>query len=183
MLREGHFKSSLERQSIMKISRIAFCSQVLLVALCANSYVWAQDSASDADKAFVGKVSQGGWYEVEASKLASSKALAQDVKDLAIAEIHDHELVNSELKAISATKGVAIASTLIPEFQQKLDHLKTLSGAEFDAAYLEEMKAIHDKDEKLFAQEAVDGGASAYKAFAAKTDRIVKRHIGALHGV
>jgi len=168
----------------MKISRIAFCSQVLLVALCANSYTWAQDSASDVDKAFVGKVSQGGWYEeVEASKLASSKALAQDVKDLAIAEIHDHELVNSELKAISASNGVAIATTLIPEFQQKLDHLKALSGAEFDAAYLEEMKAIHDKDEKLFAQEAVDGGANAYKAFAAKTDRIVKRHIGALHGV
>ena len=63
---------------------------------------------------------------------------------------------------------MAIAPTLISEFQQKLDYLKGLSGEQFDAAYLEEMKAIHDKDEKLFAQEAVDGGASAYKAFAAK---------------
>jgi putative membrane protein len=174
-------------QSTMKISSIALLSQVLFLAsflaMCVNSPALAQDAASDADKAFVGKVSQGGRYEVEASKLALSKAVAQDVKDLAATEVHDHELVNRELKAISASKGVAIAPTLIAEFQQKLDHLKSLSGAEFDAAYLDEMKAIHDKDEKLFAQEAVDGGAGEYKAFAAKTDRIVKRHIGALNGV
>lgn len=171
----------------MKISSIALSSQALFLAIffamCANNHALAQDAASDADKAFVGKVSQGGRYEVEASKLALSKAVAQDVKDLAATEVHDHELVNRELKAISASKGVAIAPTLIPQFQQKLDHLNSLSGAEFDTAYLDEMKAIHDKDEKLFAQEAVDGGARAYKAFAAKTDRIVKRHIGALSGV
>ena len=171
----------------MKISSIALSSQALFLAIffamCPNNHALAQDAASDADKAFVGKVSQGGRYEVEASKLALSKAVAQDVRDLAATEVHDHELVNRELMAISASKGVAIAPALIPLFQQKLDHLKSLSGAEFDAAYLDEMKAIHDKDEKLFAQEAIDGGASAYKAFAAKTDRIVKRHIGALSGV
>jgi putative membrane protein len=171
----------------MKISYIALFSRVLLpaifLAMCADTPARAQDTASDADKAFVAKVSQGGRYEVEASKLALSKAVAQDVKDLAATEVHDHELVNRELKAISASKGVDIAPTLIAEFQQKLDHLKSLSGAEFDAAYLDEMKVIHDKDQKLFAQEALDGGASAYKAFAAKTDRIVKRHIGALSGV
>jgi putative membrane protein len=166
----------------MKISRALLGSLALFVAMNTNSNVWAQDSASDADRAFVAKVSQGGRYEVEAGRLALSKAVAQDVKDFASTDVHDHELVNGDLKAISAKLGVAIAPTLIAEFQQKLDHLKGLSGEQFDAAYLEEMKAIHDKDEKLFAQEAVNGGASAYKAFAAKTDRIVKRHIGALHG-
>ena len=166
----------------MKISRALPCSLALFIAMCASNHVWAQDSASEADRAFVGKVSQGGRYEVEAGKLALSKASAQDVKDFAATDVHDHELVNGELKTISAKLGVAIAPTLIAEFQQKLDYLKGLSGKQFDAAYLEEMKAIHDKDEKLFAQEAVDGGASSYKAFAAKTDRIVKRHIGALHG-
>ena len=45
--------------------------------MCAGSHVWAQDSASEVDKTFVGKVSQGGRYEVEAGKLALSKAVAQ----------------------------------------------------------------------------------------------------------
>jgi putative membrane protein len=142
----------------------------------------AQDAASETDKAFVAKVSQGGSYEVEASKLAVQKATAQDVKDLAIAEVHDHELVNRELKTISASKGVTIAPTPNAEFKQRLETLKAVSAADFDAAYIKDMAAIHAKDEKLFAQEAIDGGASQYKAFAAKTDLIVKRHIGTIHG-
>ncbi len=164
----------------MKSSVPTLCLSVLMLGITLP--VWAQETASANDKAFVAKVSQGGRYEVEASKLALRQAVAQDVKDLASSEVHDHELVNQELKTISSSKGVSIVPTLNAEFQQKLDHLKGLSGKDFDAAYLDEMAAIHDKDEKLFAQEAIDGGASEYKAFAAKTDQIVKRHIGALHG-
>lgn len=166
----------------MKIPFAAYCAPILFSVIVAATPVSAQNVASDADKAFVGKVSQGGRYEVEASQLAVHKASAQDVKDLAYTEVHDHQLVNQELKAISAADHVSIAPALNAEFQQKLAHLGSLSGKDFDAAYLDEMAAIHDKDEKLFAQEAVDGGASNYKAFAAKTDLIVKRHIGALHG-
>jgi putative membrane protein len=54
--------------------------------------------------------------------------------------------------------------------------------ADFDAAYIQDMEQIHDNDEKLFATEATDG-SPAYKAFAHQTDLIVKRHIGALHGL
>ncbi len=166
----------------MKQSLAALCLPAALFAFTSAGQLLAQDTASNTDKAFVAKVSQGGRYEVEASKIALQKAVAQDVKDLANTEVHDHELVNSELKRTSTAEKVPIAPLLNSDFQQKLDHLKTLSGAEFDQVYLSEMAAIHDKDEKLFAQEAIDGGASEYKAFAAKTDLIVKRHIGGLHG-
>jgi putative membrane protein len=44
------------------------------------------------------------------------------------------------------------------------------------------MQDIHDKDEKLFAKEAMEGSDS-FKTFAHPTDLIVKRHIGALHGL
>ena len=166
---------------MMKQSLAALCLPAALFSFTSAVQLLAQNTASDTDKAFVAKVSQGGRYEVEASKIALQKAVAQDVKDLATSEVHDHELVNSELKRISAAEKVLIAPVLNSEFQQKLDHLKTLSAADFDQTYLSEMAVIHDKDEKLFAQEAIDG-SSEYKAFAAKTDLIVKRHIGALHG-
>ena len=138
-------------------------------------------NASETDKTFVGKVSQGGMYEVEASKVASQKATAQDVKDLAITEVHDHALVNGELKKIASTDGIVVAPHLNATFQQRLDKLKNTSGQEFDSAYASDMAQIHDMDEKLFAQEAVDGSGQ-FKMFAAKTDLIVKRHIGAIHG-
>jgi putative membrane protein len=141
---------------------------------------FAAGDASDADKVFVGKVSQGGMYEVEASKVAAMRASAPDVKDLALTEVHDHEGVNARLKAIAAKTGVPVSATLNAEFQARLAKLKAASAADFDQAYLTDMQQIHDKDEKLFAQEAQEG-SDAYKNFAHQTDLIVKRHIGALN--
>jgi putative membrane protein len=137
-------------------------------------------AASDTDSTFVGKVSQGGMYEVIASQYAESHAHAQNVKDLAVMEVHDHTLVNRRLMQIAQGAGIHVATTLNPEFQQRLDKLKAVPKDQFDQAYLADMKQIHDNDQKLFAQEANDG-TGAFKPFAAETDIIVKRHIGALN--
>jgi putative membrane protein len=45
------------------------------------------------------------------------------------------------------------------------------------------MKTIHALDGAAFAREAKTGKNADLKAFAAETELIVKRHIGALHGV
>ena len=157
-------------------------SSAAVVALSLASVLYALEPASDADKAFVGKVSQGGMYEVEASKIAEERASSPDVKDLSITEVHDHSLVNHELKRIATLKGIPVSATLNAEFQQRLEKLKSVSGPAFEAAYITDMQAIHDKDEKLFAAEATEG-SDAFKTFAHQTDLIVKRHIGALHGL
>ncbi|MGI4792186.1 MAG: DUF4142 domain-containing protein [Janthinobacterium lividum] len=150
-------------------------------AFCLASALYAAP-ASSADKTFVGKVSQGGMYEVVASQYAEQKAIAPNVKDLAIAEVHDHQGVNSRLKAIAAQTDIPVVATLSSEFQQRLAALKSVPSGQFDAAYIADMQKIHAKDEKLFAQEAIDG-SSNFKSFAHQTDLIVKRHIGALHGL
>ena len=103
----------------------------------------------------------------------SSGAQAQDVKDLASHEVHDHLLVGGKLKLIYTAAGLKYPLTLNQEFQQRLAKLKSVSTENFDAAYVEDMKQIHDKDEKLFAQEAKDGSGD-FKSFAAETDKIVK---------
>lgn len=163
-------------QRFLTAPAIAGAVFFLAAALC------AQVPASPADKAFAGKVSQGGLYEVVASQYAEQKASAPNVKDLAIAEVHDHQGVNSRLKAIAAQTNIPVASALKPEFQQRLAKLKSVPSAQFDAAYIADMQKIHAKDEKLFAQEAI-AGSSNFKSFAHQTDLIVKRHIGALHGL
>jgi putative membrane protein len=157
-------------------------SSAAVLALSLASVLYALEPASAADKAFVGKVSQGGAYEVESSKVAWERASSPDVKDLSITEVHDHSLVNRELKRIATLKGIPVAATLNATFQQRLEKLKSVSGPEFEAAYIADMQEIHDKDEKLFAAEATEG-SDAFKTFAHQTDLIVKRHIGALHGL
>jgi putative membrane protein len=161
---------------------IAALSAAVVMSLSSAALVYGFPAASDADKTFVGKVSQGGAYELEASKFAEMHATAPDVKDLATTEVHDHTLVNGRLKAIATKEGIAVSPTLNAEFQARLAKLKSAAAADFDAAYIADMQDIHDKDEKLFAQEATEG-SDAFKTFAHQTDLIVKRHIGALHGL
>src|SRR5271155_1936589 len=72
------------RENFMKSTVFVLCSSVALWAFPFAPSLSAADMASPTDRAFVGKVSQGGMYEVEASKIAAQKATAQDVKDLAI---------------------------------------------------------------------------------------------------
>ena len=153
----------------------------LALTCCLALTASAAAPTTDTDKAFVAKVSQGGAYEVAASKFAVQHASMPDVKDQAIAEVHDHTLVGDQLKRISSSGGITITPELNQEFTERLAKLKSAAGPGFDAAYIDDMKSIHDKDEKLFAQEATDG-SDAFKTFAHQTDLIVKRHIGALHG-
>ncbi|MCJ2049389.1 DUF4142 domain-containing protein [Methylobacterium sp. J-070] len=153
----------------------------LAAALSLTGIVAARAATvSDEDKAFVAKVSQGGMYEVELGKLAESKGARQDIKDQGNTEAHDHGLVGDKLKSIATGAGLSSPDTLNAEFQARLDRMKGLSGAAFDAAYVKDMKAIHDADGAAFAKEAKSGTNPDLKAFAAETRRIVQRHLGEL---
>ncbi len=140
----------------------------------------AAEPFSDADKAFVAKVSQGGMYEVELAKVAETKATTQDLKDQANTESHDHQLVGGKLKAIMEENGMTFPTALNAEFQARLDKISALPVDKFDAAYVEDMKKIHDADGAAFKQESTGGTNADLKKFAAETYRIVQRHLGEL---
>ncbi len=155
--------------------RIALVASCLTIGTKVNA-----QSGTATDKAFIAKVSQGGMFEVAAGRLAATKGSTQDIRDFAIAEVHDHTLVGDKLKKVSAQAGITFSTTPNADFSAKLQHLKSLSGAAFDKAYLKEMSSLHDMDGAAFEKEASEGGTPALKAFGAETHRIVKRHIGAI---
>ena len=148
------------------------------------SLIWATTllAASEADQAFVAKVSQGGLYEVEAGKVAAMRGTAPAIKDFGELESHDHEGVNSRLKKIAGMTGAPIKPGMNEEFSQRLAKLKAVPAAQFDSYYVEDMKQIHNKDEGLFVQEA-DAGSMPYKDFAHQTAVLVKAHLGWLNSL
>jgi putative membrane protein len=152
----------------------------LLFAVSVSSY--AQTATPD-DKAFVAKVSQGGMFEVAAGRLAITKGSTQDVRDFATAEVHDHMLVGAKLKKTAAEVGITFSTEPNAMFAAKLKHLESLSGLEFDQAYLSAMDELHGIDGAAFAKESANGGTAAFRAFGAETHRIVLRHIGAIRAV
>ena len=76
--------------------------------LSLTTLLYAAEPASQADKNFVAKVSQGGLYEVEAGKVAALKGASRVIKDFGTLESHDHEGVNAALKHVAAQTGVPI---------------------------------------------------------------------------
>ncbi len=151
------------------------------IALLASGAELANAAATPADRAFVAKVSQGGMFEVQAGQLADQKGSTPDIRDFGAMEVHDHTPVGDELKAVARREGITFGSELNPEFTGKLAHLKSLGGPAFDAAYMDQMSTVHAGDGAAFAKEAKDGGSAGFRAFAAETDVIVQRHIGAIH--
>ena len=142
--------------------------------------VMAASSASDADKAFVGKVSQGGAYEVEAGKVAAMRGTTPFIRNFGIMETHDHTGVGAGLKKAASETGVPIAPTLNAEFSARLAKLKNVPADKFDSFYLDDMKQIHNKDEGLFVQESNEG-TGPYKDFCHQTAVLVKAHLGWLN--
>jgi putative membrane protein len=165
----------MQRSMATKISVAA----MMLGLMCATVLL-AAETASQADRAFVAKVSQGGLYEVEAGKVAAMRGAVPAVRDFGVLESHDHEGVNRELKRIAGMTGVSIAPGLNAEFSQRLAKLKAVPAAQFDSYYISDMKQIHNNDEGLFAQEAEDG-SSPYQRFAHQTAVLVKAHLGWLN--
>jgi len=151
-----------------------------LMGMTCGMVLLAAEPASQTDRDFVAKVSQGGLYEVEAGRVAAMHGMAPAVKNFGVLESHDHEGVNSELKRIAGMTGVSITPGLNAEFSQRLAKLKAVPADQFDAYYVADMKQIHNNDEGLFAQEAENGSAS-YKQFAHRTAVLVKAHLGWLN--
>ena len=162
------------------MNRIRFAAGCL--ALSVSTLLFAAEPATQADRAFVARVSQGGLYEVEAGKVAAAHGQTSVIRDFGTLETHDHSAVNAALKQAASATGVAISPGLNPEFSKRLAKLKTVPANQFDTYYIADMKQIHNNDEGLFTEEAKEGSA-AYKQFAHETAVLVKAHLGWLNSL
>jgi putative membrane protein len=85
--------------------------------------------------------------EVEAAKLASSKAHSQEVRDYANMLLRDHQ--ESQKLGLQLAKELRIAPTLpsdsamARDHKQEMDQLNLISAAEFDKAFVQYMVADH----------------------------------------
>jgi putative membrane protein len=143
----------------------------------------ADNSPSWGDKSFVKKAAIGGMFEVISGKLAQEKASSQDVKDFAAKMVEDHGKAGDELKSIATSKGIDLPDSLDMLHKAMVDSLGMKSGADFDKAYLADMTKAHNGDDALFMKEAAHGKDADLKAFASKTDEMVKHHIMMLNDV
>jgi len=156
-----------------------YLPRISLFLLCAGLLTTSALAAdvSTSDKALVMKAAQGGMTEVQLGQIASKKGSSPEVKDFGSKMVADHGKANDELKAIASSKNITIPDKLDAKHQAMVNKFNALSGAAFDKAYVNAMVEDHKKDDALFSKEASSGTDPEIKAFAAKTDEMVKMHL------
>jgi putative membrane protein len=150
-------------------------------ALLLASYAGAQaPSASDRTggqdaTTFLTKAAQDGMTEVQLGKLAQKSAQNKEVRSFGEHMAKDHGKANDELKSIAKTKNFDPPKELDAEHEAVISKLSSKSGADFDAAYMDEMVKAHGKAIALF-KDAQKSSDADIAAFAKKTLPTLQEH-------
>lgn len=129
------------------------------------------------DKEFVANAGAGGLAEVQMGDLAVQRATSADVKAFGQRMVTDHSAANDELRQLATAKGLALPTEPRTGAKAALDHLSSLSGAEFDQAYMQHMMEDHDQDVAEFEKASTGALDADIKAWAAKTLPTLREHL------
>lgn len=136
-----------------------------------------KETKDSGDRHFAMKASAAGMAELNLSELAVRFARSPAVKQFAQRMVADHTRANLELTQLANGRSMALAKGMDEKHQKMYDKLKTLSGEEFDGAYMEGMVKDHEEAVKLFEQESKEGKDEAIKTWASQLTPIFKRHL------
>lgn len=139
--------------------------------------VKAQTKLSTADNDFILATAQDGMTEVELGELAAKMGTRGDVKAFGQKMVTDHSAMNGDLKALALQKGVAVPAGLDAKHQAKVDKMASLTGPEFDAAYISDMIKGHKGVLKAFKAESKATQDAEIKSFLDKSTPVVKEHL------
>lgn len=139
----------------------------------------AKTLGSFTAKAFVDNAARSDMYEIEAGKLAESRASSPKIKAFAADMVAAHTKTTAGLKeAIASGKiGITPPVALDQRRQGMLDNLRASKGGEFDKRYVAQQIAAHQETLDLMRGYAENGDKDALKAAAAKTAPLVAKHL------
>ena len=131
----------------------------------------------DTDSTFLKKAAQGGLAEVELGQLATQKASSEEVKKFGQRMVDDHTKANEQLNQVAAEKKMDLPQTLDAKDKATKARLETLSGEQFDKAYMRDMVNDHQKDVAEFEHESKMAKDPAIKSFAEQTLPTLREHL------
>jgi putative membrane protein len=119
------------------------------------------------DRSFIEGAASANKFEIEAGKLASTKATDPQLKAFGEKMVTDHTEAAQKLQALATAKNVTVPTTLAPRHQKALDALnKDKAGKDFDEDFRNKMVASHKEAVSLFDQTTKKTKDPDIKAFA-----------------
>lgn len=130
------------------------------------------------DAQFLQRAAASGMMEVGMAKLVSGRTDNEAIQQLADQMITDHNEANSEIVRLAESKSVDIPHMLSDRQKEVYDRFSGMDkGQAFEAAYLQNQIRAHQRAINLFATKAENAKDADIKAFARKTEPILRRHL------
>lgn len=133
--------------------------------------------AASGDATFMTKLAAGDMAEADAGKLAAQKSDNPAVKEFGQQMNSDHSKNGNDLKALAASRGVMLPTSVDRDQADATTQLGNLSGVSFDRQYAKEQVRDHEKTVQLLQDEITNGQDQAVKDFATQTLQVVNEHL------
>lgn len=133
-----------------------------------------------ADLAFANTAAGSGMYEVEISRIATTKARSGQVKNYGQMLVQHHTMANDELIALMRSRGATPPASIPADLQAKMAQINGQSGDAFDQAYIR-IAGVQDHQANiaLFEQASRTVSDPALKAWVDKTLPTLRQHLQA----
>jgi putative membrane protein len=136
----------------------------------------APSSLATKDMEFMKDAARGGRAEVQIGQMGLANSESQAVKDFSQRLVDDHTKANQELEKLAIKKKVNLPDSVGMEHQKAIQHLSSLKGREFDAAFKEHTVSDHEKDIKEF-KTAGKSADPELRSFAEKVLPALQQHL------
>ena len=152
-----------------------------LASFLAVGLTLAAFAAFPDDASTLKTLAEGGRYEVEAGELAGNKGTSDEVKKFGMMMVKDHGAGNKKVEDLAKAKGVELPKALGSEKTDMLNQLRKQEPPRFDAEYLAQQVAAHEKTHELLKSEIAGSGSSEVKALAQELLPTVETHLRELY--
>lgn len=131
-----------------------------------------------AAQQFAATMAKSDMYEIAAANVALDAAEEGKVREFAQMMIADHTKSTEALKAAVAASGenLAMPTELDAEQRERIDNLRSNTGARFDREYLSQQLAAHSKTLALLKAYGANGDTAELRQFAQATIPTVQNH-------
>jgi len=132
---------------------------------------------SFADQFFLRKTMEDSVAQVQMGQLAAQKSPSGDVKQFGQKMAQIHEQLNNQIKPVAKQLGVDEPKNPSKKDKQEIAKLRTLSGADFDAAFLKDMLKDQQSDVKGFKAEEQAAQDPTVQKLARLDEPVLNQHL------
>lgn len=132
---------------------------------------------SSQDRTFMAQLKEANKAEIDAGQTASTKGMNDSIRMYGQYMVTEHTMAMTSLDSLAGVLGVTLSDTLSAEHTALKQRLSTLSGYDYDTAYINAQVKDHQKVIQMMQTEISNGQQTGVKGYANRYLPHIQMHL------